>query len=121
MTSSPTVLPETHHGPHHDTGVESNDALEGGAMPQGDAEPALSPALAAALRLDRRVWLGGGAVAGIGALLVLGVPASALLPFIALGGCLGMHLFMGHGGHGGHEGHGDSSGDTAGHATHEGH
>lgn len=124
MTSSPTVLPEAHRGPHHEAGVQSNAALEASPGLQDGAEPVLPPALAAALRLDRRLWLGGGAVAGIGALLAIGVPASSLIPFAAVGACLGMHLFMGHGGHGGHGGHdshGDSSSDRPAGATHEGH
>lgn len=121
MTSSPTVLPEAHHGPHHEAVVQPTAALEGTPTVQRGAEPVLPPALAAALRLDRRLWLGGGAVAGIGALLAIGVPASSLIPLAAVGACLGMHLFMGHGGHGGHDSHGDSSSDRPAGATHEGH
>ena len=120
MTSSPTVLPEPHHGPHHSGATDEHAASDELPTARASAEP-LPPALAAALRLDRRVWLGGGAVAGIGALLALGVPASALLPFAAVGACLGMHLFMGHGGHGAHDGHDGSSSDRPDHATHEGH
>lgn len=104
MTGSPAVLPETHHGstPHHATPSREHTAPAGRSVARRDAEPAIPPALAAALRLDRRVWLAGGAIAGIGALLAIGVPASALLPFALVGACLGMHLFMGHGGHAGH-------------------
>ena len=121
MTSSPTVLPEPHHGPHHSGATDEHAASD--ELPTAravSAEP-LPPALAAALRLDRRVWLGGGAVAGVGALLAIGVPASSLIPFAAVGACLGMHLFMGHGGHGAHDGHDGSSSDRPDLATHEGH
>ena len=120
MTSRPTVLPETHYGPHHIAAIDEHAGS--GELPtaRASAEP-LPLALAAALRLDRRVWLGGGAVAGVGALLAIGVPASSLIPFAAVGACLGMHLFMGHGGHGGHDGHDASSSDRPDRATHEGH
>ena len=34
------------------------------------------------------------------------------LPWLLIGGCLVMHLFM-HGGHGGHEGHGGGADDSS--------
>ncbi len=102
MTTTHATLHEAHDGPV----AQESPAL--GASTRGPAEPApaMPPALAAALRIDRRVWLGGGAIVGAGALLAAGVPASTLLLVGAVGGCLGMHLFMGHGGHTGHGGDG---------------
>ena len=101
MTSGSVTLPDAHHGASSDHATPSHEhtAPAGRSVARRDVEPAIPPALAAALRLDRRVWLAGGAIAGIGALLAIGVPASALLPFALVGACLGMHLFMGHGGH----------------------
>ena len=77
----------------------------GGGVPT-PAESAISDAVLAAARVDRRVWLGAAVLAIAGLLLAAGVPASTLLTFGLLFGCVGMHLFMGHGGHGDHVGHG---------------
>jgi hypothetical protein len=55
--------------------------------------------------LPRNAKILGGGVIGIGALLAFGVPLVTLYPLIMLGGCLSMHLFMGHGmNHGGAHG-----------------
>ncbi len=62
-------------------------------------------ALGTLLALPRTVRIIGGAGVVIGALLAVGVPLATLTPLLLLGGCLSMHLFMGHGmSHG--EGHG---------------
>jgi hypothetical protein len=51
----------------------------------------------------------GGAI-GVAGILAIGVPLSALAPVLAVGGCLAMHLVMGHGaGHGGHAGPDDGA------------
>lgn len=63
----------------------------------------LRAALAAFSSLPRSIKLSAGAALVVALLLAIGVPLSALLPFAGLAGCLGMHLFMGHGGHGGHD------------------
>jgi hypothetical protein len=55
--------------------------------------------------MPRNAKILGGAAIGIGALLAAGVPLVTLYPLLMLGGCLGMHLFMGHGmSHGGAHG-----------------
>ncbi len=110
MTTTHASLPDAHHG----RATYETATLEGSAVAPTEPTPAMPPAIVATLRIDRRIWLGGGAIVGIGALLVAGVPASTLLLLGAVGACLGMHLFMGHGGHGGHAGHDDpapASGD----------
>ncbi len=62
--------------------------------------------VAAVMALPRTAKLIGGAVLGFGVLLAIGVPLATLTPLIAVGGCLSMHLFMGHGmAHGNHAGH----------------
>ncbi len=80
----------------------------GGSGPGVDGAPGDRPvapsALARLVRVDRRIWLAVGALVTIAGLLAAGVPASTVLLLGALGGCAGMHLFMGHGGHGGHAG-----------------
>lgn len=38
-------------------------------------------------------------VLGLGIVLALGVPLGSLVPLVAMAGCLGMHLLMGHGEH----------------------
>ncbi len=75
----------------------------GGGVPT-PAESAISDAILAAARVDRRVWLAAGVLVIASLLLAAGVPASTLLTFGLLFGCVGMHLFMGHGGHAGHGG-----------------
>jgi hypothetical protein len=49
--------------------------------------------------LPARVKLIAGLAVAVAALLVAGVPISSLVPFAGVAGCLGMHLFMGHGDH----------------------
>lgn len=50
----------------------------------------------------------------VGALLAIGVPLASLVPLLALGGCVGMHVFMGHGiSHG--SAHAGRNGTTADH------
>jgi hypothetical protein len=49
-----------------------------------------------------RIKVVAGLAVAIAALLIAGVPLSSFVPFAGLAGCLGMHLFMGHG-----HGHGD--------------
>lgn len=51
--------------------------------------------------LPMRAKLAIGIALAVTALLVFGVPLSTFVPFAGLAGCLGMHLFMGHG-HGNH-------------------
>ncbi len=101
MTSTHPAIHETHLG----VVAHESPALEASAMAPVEPAPAVPPALAAVLRIDRRVWLGGGAIVGVGALVAAGVPPFTLLPLGAVGACLAMHLFMGHGGHAGHAGH----------------
>ncbi len=69
--------------------------------------PTFPAALGAAARVERRFWLAGGAIVAGVLLLAAGVSASLLLTVGILGACLGMHLFMGHGGHTGSV-HGDT-------------
>lgn len=85
------------------------------------AASAVAAGVIAAVRLDRRWWLAIGALGVGGALLAVGVPVSTLFSFALLGGCLGMHLFMGHGmshsGHAasdGHAGHGGNASEVPG-------
>ena len=60
-------------------------------------------AFGAVLALPRAAKIIGSALIGLGALLAVGVPLATLTPLVFLGGCLSMHLFMGHGGeHGSH-------------------
>jgi Protein of unknown function (DUF2933) len=53
--------------------------------------------VAALSSLPTRVKLAVGLAVAAAALLIAGVPLSTFLPFAGLAGCLGMHLFMGHG------------------------
>ena len=67
-----------------------------------DTDRAGVTALGNVMALPRTVRIIGGAGIAIGGLLAVGVPLATLTPLIFLGGCLGMHLFMGHGmSHGG--------------------
>jgi hypothetical protein len=79
---------------------------------EGGGQTAVSRVVA----LPRNAKIIGAAVIGIVALLAAGVPLVTLYPLILLGGCLGMHLFMGHGmNHGGaHGSHQPNEGVTAG-------
>lgn len=87
--------------------IASANATSGGTRWHPGGTPAGTDVTAGTrlTRLDRRIWLAGGALVGLGALLAVGVSAWALAPFVIIGACLGMHLFMGHGGHGGHGEH----------------
>jgi hypothetical protein len=49
--------------------------------------------------LSARIKLIAGLAVAVAALLVAGVPVSTFVPFAGVAGCLGMHLFMGHGDH----------------------
>ncbi len=96
MTSTHTDLPAPGTGVSMDAAPAKTDV----GRPL-EAASTIPTALGAAIRADRRLWLVGGAIVAGGLLLAAGVSASALLTFGILGACLGMHLFMGHGGHGG--------------------
>jgi hypothetical protein len=84
-----------------------------GAVPHRHAHPAPptaqldrapgAPFWVELLALPRWVRIGAAVVFGLGFLLAIGVPLATLTPLLFLGGCLGMHLFMGHDmSHGGH-------------------
>lgn len=77
-------------------------------VPRAGQRRASGSALGVVLALPRWAQILGAAAVVLGALLAVGVPLASLLPLLAVGGCLGMHLFMGHGmSHGGgHAGHG---------------
>ena len=49
--------------------------------------------------LPTRIKVIAGLAVAVAALLVAGVPVSTFVPFAGVAGCLGMHLFMGHGDH----------------------
>jgi len=107
-----TVAGPTCHGNPSAAG----DMHEAHALPAGGHQErgAGAAALGTVLALPRPVRIIGGAGIGIGALLAVGFPLATLTPFVALGGCLSMHLFMGHdmshgGGHGSH----GTTGETA--------
>ena len=55
------------------------------------------PVVATLISLPTRIKLIVGLAASAAALLIAGVPLSTFVPFAGLAGCLGMHLFMGHG------------------------
>ncbi len=100
-----TVAPSS-----HEHGSVAGDAHEAHAMPATGrrADGAGVTALGTVLALPRTVRIIGGAGVVIGGLLAVGVPLATLTPLLLLGGCLSMHLFMGHGmshgeGHGQHE------------------
>jgi hypothetical protein len=82
----------------------------------GDNGGSARTATSRLLALPSNAKIIGAAVIGIGALLAVGVPLITLYPLLMLGGCLGMHLFMGHGmNHGGaHESHQPNEVATAG-------
>ncbi len=89
-------------------------SLGDGTQPTAAAKSA--SLVASIAMLPRNVKIMGGAVLVFGALLAIGVPLAVLTPLLAIGGCLGMHLFMpgmhgGHGGHDEHQAHDEASGD----------
>ena len=106
QTSETTVAAPSCHG----HGSAPGDTMEADAH-QADGRTDASTgtkAFGAVLALPRSAKIIGGAVVGLGALLAVGVPLATLTPLVFLGGCLSMHLFMGHGmshggGHGSHE------------------
>jgi Protein of unknown function (DUF2933) len=76
--------------------------------------------MGAVVALPRPAKIIGGAVVGLGALLAVGVPLATLTPLVFLGGCLSMHLFMGHGmSHGGGHGSHDANGGAPGYGSAE--
>jgi hypothetical protein len=107
-----TVAAPTCHG----HGSAAGDAGETHAMhASGRRERGTGAgALGAVVALPRPVKIIGGAAIGFGALLAVGVPLATLTPLLFLGGCLSMHLFMGHGmNHGGGHGSHGTTGETA--------
>ncbi len=96
-TDHTTVAPSS-----HEHGSGTGDA--GQAYAQSAVDRRQSGTSATALRtvlaLPRPVRIIGGAGVVVGGLLVIGVPIATLTPLLFLGGCLSMHLFMGHGQHG---------------------
>lgn len=107
QTSEPTTVAAASCHGHASADEGGHSAHESHATGRG-ASVAGTSALGAVVAMPRNVKIIGGAVAGVGALLVVGVPLATLTPLLALGGCLGMHLFMGHdmshgGGHGTHD------------------
>jgi hypothetical protein len=94
----------------------AGDMHEAHAVPAGGYRErgAGAGALGAVLALPRPVRIIGGGAIGLGALLAVGVPLATLTPLVFLGGCLSMHLFMGHGmSHGGEHGQHVPSGGAA--------
>lgn len=96
----------------HEHGSEAGDAPGAHTM-HAPGRRANGSALTAVLALPRPVRNIGGAGVVVGGLIAVGVPAATLTPLLFLGGCLSMHLFMGHGQHG-------TSGGAAGTGTAEG-
>ena len=91
------------------------------AEDRGESVRGGSASIVAVVRaLPRTVKIVGGAVLGFGVLLAVGVPLATLTPLIAVGGCLSMHLFMGHGMmHGDHAGHDSGATQTGSRARQE--
>lgn len=81
------------------------------SLPAVPREPDRHSSLTAQLvALPRPAKVAIGGAIGVAAILAIGVPLSALAPVLAVGGCLAMHLVMGHGaGHGGHAGPDDGA------------
>ena len=82
------------------------------------AAPASTRVVARLLALPRPVQVAGAAAVVIGGLFALGAPLATLTPRLALGGCLGMHLLMGHSTM--HGGDGEQARDPAGSAAYTG-
>ena len=99
-------------GSSHGHGPADTHAAADRHGDNGGGQTAVSRVLA----LPRNAKIIGAAVIGIVALLAAGVPLVTLYPLILLGGCLGMHLFMGHGMNygGAHGSHQPNEGVTAG-------
>jgi hypothetical protein len=77
-------------------------------VPRAGQRGAGGSALGVVLALPRWARILGAVAVLLGALLAVGVPFASFAPLLAVGGCLVMHLLMGHGtSHGGgHAGHG---------------
>lgn len=94
-----------------DTGrlAHTNSRASTGADEEPRSAGQLTVGLLWLLSLPRWAKIAAAVVALVGVAVAVGIPLASLTPFVALGGCLGMHLLMGHGGHGGtdgrHEGH----------------
>ena len=89
----------------------SKPAAPGGnTLPRAGERRGSGSAVAVVLALPRWARILGGSAVLLAALFAVGVPLASLL---AVGGCLAMHLFMGHGmSHGGgHAGHGRTQTD----------
>ena len=86
----------------HDHGSGTGEAGQAYAKSAADHRQSGTSATAfrTVLALPRPVRIVGGAGVVVGGLLVIGVPIATLTPLLFLGGCLSMHLFMGHGQHG---------------------
>lgn len=109
QTSEADAAP-SRHGHASGSGVDG----EAHAMHDGRSVGAGAGPVAAIFALPRTVKIVGGAALGFGALVAIGVPLATLTPLVFLGGCLGMHLFMGHGmSHGGDHGAHATAGDAA--------
>lgn len=107
--ATPVATPSC-HGSAGEDGSSPHAANATGSGANGAGAAALGTLVA----LPRNVKIIGGAVVGLGALLALGVPLATLTPLVFLGGCLGMHLFMGHGmSHGGVHASHDTNGGAA--------
>lgn len=115
-TSEPTTVaaPSCHE---HASAAEGGQSAHESRTTGSAANGAGTTALVALVALPRTTKIIGGAALGFGALLAVGVPLATLTPLVFLGGCLGMHLFMGHdmshgGGHGSHDSTGVASGSA---------
>ena len=75
------------------THIHASTSIEDEPIP---ARPALALLIGA---VPMRFRVVAAIAAALIVLMVVGVPLSAIVPFAGLAGCLGMHLFMGHGGH----------------------
>jgi hypothetical protein len=103
QTSEPVVATPSCHG-HGSAPSDTMEAHAHHAHGRTDASTG-TKAFGAVLALPRSAKIIGSAVIGLGALLAVGVPLATLTPLVFLGGCLSMHLFMGHGmSHGGEHG-----------------
>jgi Protein of unknown function (DUF2933) len=76
------------------------------SQPAVDREARAQSLADAVAAVPTRIKVVAGLAVTFAALLIAGVPLSSFVPFAGLAGCLGMHLFMGHG-HGHGHGHGD--------------
>jgi hypothetical protein len=112
-SEQPTAAAPSCHG----HGSAAGDAHEAHGLHDGSHREyrAGATAIGSILALPRPVRIIGGAAIGFGALLAVGIPLATLTPLLFLGGCMSMHLFMGHdmshgGGHGSHASNGGNAG-----------